>query len=96
MTPAVPLSSQIFVHRFRKNADLVSYKFEHRSWRVFTGTQRTPRAAQVAKHERMTEPVVIPTAAPDRRSDAEAVKRLIQYDRAEIGQAEAASPTVAN
>ena len=35
-------------------------------------------------------------AEPVRRSDAEAVKRLIQYDRAEIGQAEAASPTVAD
>jgi hypothetical protein len=67
MTPAVPLGDQIFVERLRKNTDLIGDKCEERSRRSFTGAQRTARITQVAKHQSMTEAVVIATAAPDRR-----------------------------
>ncbi len=67
MTSAVPLGDQIFVDRLRKNTDLIGDKREERSRRSLTGAQRTAGITQVAKHQSMTEAVVIATAAPDRR-----------------------------
>jgi hypothetical protein len=67
MRPAAPLGEQIFVDRLRKNIDLISDKCEERSRRFFTGAQRTAGITQVAKHQSMTEAVVIATAALDRR-----------------------------
>ena len=65
MAPAVPFSGQIFVNRVWKNVDLFGNKGKERFRWLFACSQWATRIAQVAKHERLAEAVVVATAPPD-------------------------------
>jgi len=65
VAPAVPLGRQIVVNRLWKNVDLFGNKSKEWLRWPFVGPQRTTGIPQVAKHERLTEAVVIATAAVD-------------------------------
>ena len=52
--------------RLRKNVDLLGDERQQRGRRSLAGAQRTAGIAQVAKHQRVTEAVVIAAAAPNR------------------------------
>ena len=67
VTPAVPLGDEIFVDRSGRTPICSATKCEQRRRRPLTGAQSTAGIAQIAKHERIAEAVVIATAAQDRR-----------------------------
>ncbi len=62
----VPLRREIFVDAVRKNLDLICNEHQQRGRRSLADAQCAAREAQVAEHQRVTEPVVIAAAAPDR------------------------------
>ena len=64
--PTVLLEDEIIVDGFRPDIDLLGNKRDQRSRRPFTDAQGTPGIAQVAKHQRVAEAVVIAATAPDR------------------------------
>ena len=66
MAPSVPLRGEIVLDRLRKSVNLLGDKQQKRPRWLFARLQRTPRVAQIAKHEGVAEAIMIATAAPDR------------------------------
>jgi hypothetical protein len=56
----------IFVDAVRKSLDLICNERQQRRRRPLTSTQRPARKAQVAKHQRVTETILVATATADR------------------------------
>jgi hypothetical protein len=65
MTPTVLLGAEIVVYGFWPNIDLPGDKRDQRRRRSLADTQRPPRMAEVAKHQRVAEAAVIAPAPPD-------------------------------
>ena len=85
MIEAVPISLEIAVQRVWENPDLIGNKSQHLRGRLFAGTQFAARITQVAKHERMTKPVWVATAASD-RSQVGVGQRIVAHQFALIGR----------
>ena len=66
VTPAIPRCNEILVYRVRKNPDLFGDESEQRRRRPLAGAQGAAGIAQIAKHERVAETIVIATAAQNR------------------------------
>ena len=62
---AAPLGTASIVGRVGRDVDLLGNEVQHIRGRALAGAQRTAGVTQVAKHQRVTEAVVIATAASD-------------------------------
>jgi hypothetical protein len=66
MAPSIPLRGEIVLDRLRKSVNLLGDKQQKRPRWLFARLQRTPRVAQIAKHQGVAEAIMIATTAPDR------------------------------
>jgi hypothetical protein len=66
MAPSIPFCGEIILDRLRKSVNLLGDKQQKRPRWPFARLQRTPRVAQIAKHEGVAEAIMIATTAPDR------------------------------
>src|SRR3954447_7359111 len=65
--PAASLQGEIVINGFRSHIDLFGDKRNQCRWRPLAGSQRPPRIAQVAQHQRITEAAGIASAASNYR-----------------------------
>jgi len=79
MASTVPLGRQVLVDRVRTDLDLLGNKREKRSRRTLTGPQRTTGIAQVAKHQCLTETIVV-AATPPVRGEVRLREREVAHE----------------